>query len=297
MLEEKSKGAQQASGTAVATAFMRALAACDERQSIRGRDNLAVIFLPDDQRQLLSDPATRAWVLQEKVAPGAYAFMIARTAYFDEAARQALQEDLAQIVMLGAGYDSRAYRFANLIHQTLLFELETASTQARKLDCLRQAAIAIPEHVRFVPIRLGADDLFAALRAAGYSSDKPTLFLWEGVTYYLGAEIVNGILSSIRSNAAAGSLVCFDYAAISHSALEEKGAKELRGLMQSEHADEPARFGIPAGEIANVLGSKGFAIRNHLTATEMQARYLPGIESKEIGKIPELFCLVCAEIK
>ncbi len=297
MVEETSKQTQQASGTAIATAFMRALAACDERETIRGRDDLARIFLPDDQRKLLSDPAARAWVLQNKVAPGAYAFMIARTAYFDEAVQQALQEDLPQIVILGAGYDGRPYRFAGLIHQTILFELDTTATQARKQECLLQAGIGISAQVRFVPLQLGADDLFASLRAAGYDSGKRTLFIWEGVTYYLGAEIVNGVLSAIRSNAAVGSLICCDYAAVSRSALEEKGAKEIRGLMQSEHADEPAKFGIPAGEIAHVLGSKGFAIRNHMTAAEMQARYIPKTGANDVGKIPELFCLVCAEAK
>lgn len=68
---------QQASGTAMATAFMRALGASDPRESIRGKDSLAEIFLIEEQKKPLRDPAARAWVMQNKVAPGAYEFMIA----------------------------------------------------------------------------------------------------------------------------------------------------------------------------------------------------------------------------
>jgi len=104
---------KQASGTAMATAFMRALAACDPREEIRGNDTLAEIFLTEEQKKPLRDSAARAWVLHNRVAPGAYEFMIARTAFFDQIVEQALEENIGQVVLLGAGYDSRPYRFAD----------------------------------------------------------------------------------------------------------------------------------------------------------------------------------------
>ncbi len=284
-----------ASGTALATAFMRALAAADTRFHLRRGDDLAKIFLPDDQRKLIEAPETRLWVLQNKVASGAYAFMIARTAFFDEAVQQALKDGLPQIVILGAGYDSRAYRFENLIRETRFFELDMESTQARKQDHLRQAGVQVHEQVRFVPIDLGTDDLAEKLLEAGYRREQKALFIWEGVTYYLTADTVNTVLSAISGNCASGSTLCFDYAAISNEALEEKGARELRQLMRSQHADEPAKFGIAEGELETVLGRKALVVREHFTAVEMQRRYLPGISPGEIGAIPRLFCLVRAD--
>ena len=56
------------------------------------------------------------------------AFMTARAAFFDKKFKQALEADIPQIILLGAGYDSRAYRFADLIHGTRVFELDTAPT-------------------------------------------------------------------------------------------------------------------------------------------------------------------------
>jgi len=93
---------KQASGTALAAAFMRALAARDPRKEIRGNDYLGEIFPEENQKKPLKDPAVRDWVLQNKLTPGAYEFMIARTAFFDRIVEQALKENIEQVVFLGA---------------------------------------------------------------------------------------------------------------------------------------------------------------------------------------------------
>jgi|GEM_PF-1392494 len=78
------------SETAMATAAMRALAAHGERDEIRGADHLAELFLTETRKAPLQDPAVRQWVMKNKIAPGAYEFMIARTAFFDHVVRDAL---------------------------------------------------------------------------------------------------------------------------------------------------------------------------------------------------------------
>ncbi len=296
MSEDKSLD-KQASGTAMATAFMRALAAYDPRKEIRGSDNLAEIFLIDEQKKPLKDMAARAWVMQNKVTPGAYEFMIARTAFFDQIVEQALKENVAQMVFLGAGYDSRPYRFERFIQDTIIFELDTKPTQQRKQDCLQQAQISISKQIRFVLINFDTDNLMDKLVEAGFSREKRTLFVWEGVTYYLSAEVVENMLSVIKENAPSGSSICFDYAALSSEALNEHNAKELRNHMSSQHANEPTKFGIRAGEIDTFLAKKDFGVLMHLTADEMTKKYLSGDGHLEIGKVPSLFCLVHAKVK
>lgn len=179
---------EQASGTAMDTAFMRALAACDPRKEIAGGDQLAEIFLDDERRKPLKDPAIRAWIMRNKLTPGAYEFMIVRTAYMDEVVKKALNENIGQIVFLGAGYDSRPYRFRSLIQDTVLFELDTRLTQERKKACLQRAQVEVPDRVRFVPVNFEAADLQARLAEAGYCPAKSGLFIWEGVSYYLTPE-------------------------------------------------------------------------------------------------------------
>jgi methyltransferase (TIGR00027 family) len=281
----------------MATAYMRALTASDPRQEIRGGDDLAEIFLTDEQRNSLKDPVARAWVLQNRITPGAYEFMLARTSFFDQIVRDALLENVGQVVFLGAGYDSRPYRFGKLIQDTLLFEVDTGPTQDRKRDCLRAAQIPIPGQIRFVPLNFDTEDLADGLFKAGFSQRKSTLFVWEGVTYYLNADVVNSMLAFVRSAVPLGSSICFDYAALSVEALNENRAREIRKLLHSQYSNEPTRFGIPAGEIESFLASRGFAVVQHLTAAEMTGKYLSARDHLELGEVPPLFCLVHAKSK
>jgi len=293
-MTEKSPLEKQASGTAMATAFMRALAAYDPRKEIRGNDYLAEIFLEEEQKKPLKDPAIRAWVMKNRSAPGAYEFMIARTAFFDRIVEQAFKENIDQMVLLGAGYDSRPYRFRKSIQDTKIFELDGKPTQQRKKEYLQRAEISISEQISFVPINFETDNLRETLTEAGFSQGKKTLFIWEGVTYYLSREAVDNMLAFVRSNSPSGSSISFDYASLSDEALNEDGAKELRKHMQSRYSNEPTRFGIRAGKIEAFLAERGFEVVEHLTAAEMNEKYLSIRGSSDLGKVPSLFCLVYA---
>jgi methyltransferase (TIGR00027 family) len=295
-MAEKSSLKNQASGTAMATAFMRALAAHDPRKEMKGEDYLAEIFLEEREKKPLKDPTVRAWVMRNKLAPGAYEFMIARTAFFDRIVEQALKGNIEQVVLLGAGYDSRPYRFSQFIRDTKIFELDAKPTQDRKREYLHRAEISISEQISFVPINFETDHLRETLTEAGYSQEKKTLFIWEGVTYYLSSEAVDNMLAFVRSNSPPGSSISFDYASLSDKALNEDGAKELRKHMQSKYSSEPTKFGIQAGEIEAFLAERGFEVIEHLTAAEMSEKFLSVSSDLEVGKVPSLFCLVHATV-
>jgi methyltransferase (TIGR00027 family) len=288
--------AMQASGTAMATAFLRALAASDPRADIRGNDSLAEIFLDAERCRPLHDPQLRAWLMQNRIAAGAYEFMIARTAFFDEVFTQALKAGVSQVVLLGAGYDSRPYRFADQTGRARIFELDGAPTQVRKLDCLRAAGVSIPAQVALVAVDFEKDDLASSLLQAGFRPQQTSLFLWEGVTYYLSAGAVDYMLAFVSSHSPAGSAIAFDYAALSGQALKETGARELRSHLQSQHSNEPIKFGIPADGIGTFLKERGFDAIRHLTAAEMREKYLAGSRYPELNDPPSLLCLVQAQV-
>lgn len=295
-MTEMSSLERQASGTALATAFMRALAATDPRKEIRGKDYVAEIFLEEDQKKPLKDPAIRAWVMRNKIAPGAYEFMLARSAFFDRVVEHALKENMAQIVLLGAGYDSRPYRFKEIIQETRILELDAEPTQQRKKECLRRAETSVSEKIAFVPINFETDDLGDRLMEAGFSQAKKALFIWEGVTYYLSAEVVDKVLAVVRFHSPSGSSIAFDYASLSNEALNENGAKELRRHMRTRHSREPTKFGMRAGRIGAFLEERGFEVIEHLTAADMHEKYLSIGGHSDIGKVPSLFCLVHAAV-
>jgi O-methyltransferase involved in polyketide biosynthesis len=110
-------------------------------------------------------------------------------------------------------------------------------------------------------------------------------------------EVVNNMLLFVKEISCSGSSICFDYAALSDKALNERNAKELRDHMRSQYANEPTKFGIKTGEIGLFLAEKGFEVVEHLTADEMTKRFLPSDSHLDIGKIPSLFCLVQANVK
>lgn len=280
----------------MATATMRALAAHDERDEIRGADYLAEIFLSEDQKAPLKDPTVMQWVMKNKVAPGAYEFMIARTAFFDHVVRDALVQNIPQIVLLGAGYDSRPYRFEALAQETRIFELDARPTQLRKREVLEKARIPFPAHLEFVPIDFNRDNLQDTLLAAGFARDQRALFIWEGVTYYLSRQVVEDTLVAIRSISRATSSICFDYASLSAEALNEEGAKKLREHMKSQYSAEPTKFGIPQGKLEPFLAERGYVVIDHLSASEMEARYLTLRDGSIAGKVPALFALVHAAL-
>ncbi len=286
----------QVSGTAAATAFLRALAACDPREDIRGADGLAEIFLEEKEIKALKDPALRAWMLHHQIAPGAYEFMIARTAFFDHIFAQALRDHLEQIVLLGAGYDSRSYRFAAPIQSARIFELDALPTQQRKRACLQQAGVPISPQISFVPINFETDDLREVLIGAGFKRESRTLFIWEGVSYYLSAAAVDHVLACVKALSSAGSSIGFDYAAISAEVLSDAGVKEFRQHMRTQYADEPTRFYLHTGTIETFLAERGFQIVEHLTASDMNERYLAANRYPDLGRVSPLFCFVHARV-
>ena len=113
-----------------------------------------------------------------------------RTRYIDDTVRAALDAGLRQIVLLGAGFDCRGLRMAEIPSAgATVFEVDFDSQLATKRAILQRAGIGIPSHVRHVPCNLSeesfADSLAADLAAAGFQSGRGALFLWEGVVSYL----------------------------------------------------------------------------------------------------------------
>lgn len=284
------------SETAMGAATLRFLATLDPREEIAGPDILAEIFIPEDRKAPLRDPSTRQWVIKNRIPPGMYEFLIARTAFFDQVVQQALRDNIPQIVFLGAGYDSRSYRFRELIRDTRIFELDIQPTQQRKMALLHQAGVPIPAQLVFVSINFNTDNIEDSLYRAGFEKNKKSLFVWEGVTPYLSEKVIEETLSIIASVSPAGSRIGFDYESQLPGLSGDEDVKRIRNYMRSRHADEPVLFGIEKGKIESFLSSRGYQIVDQLSSTDMERRYLPLHDGTLAGKIPVLFSLVLASV-
>jgi methyltransferase (TIGR00027 family) len=229
--------------------------------------------------------------------PGMYEYVVARTSYFDNIVQQALQNNTSQIVFLGAGYDTRAYRFKDLIDsKTKIFELDIHTTQEQKIKLLNQNNISIPEQLTFVPINFNKETLESVLAKYGYGNGQTNLFIWEGVSYYLSSKEVDDILSFIKKSSAINSTVCFDYATFWPEMMDAHGVKELIETMKKKYSGETTKFGIERGKMKSFLAERGFKIIDHMTAEEMERKYLMLRDGSLAGKVIGIFCFAHASV-
>lgn len=186
----------------------------------------------------------------------------ARQTFYDRVVDRSLT-DVGQFVVLGAGFDTRALRLPPAA-RIRSFEVDTPRTLTVKREALARAGLD-PTGVRFVPANFEQQDWLTRLVAAGFDPDRPTLFLWEGVTPYLDRAAVEDTLHTI-ADVARGSVLAFDY--VTTKVLESR-ALPLRLVRASLRAGgEPLRFGVdstpPAREqLAAVLRSCGLLLDEH----------------------------------
>lgn len=133
-----------------------------------------------------------------------------RTRFFDDAMLSYLGK-VDQVVVLGAGWDTRSYELVKGA-EARAFEADAPETQAQKRQSLAAANIDASDVV-FVPTDFNEESWLDALERVGFDPDKPTFVLWEGVTYYLEAEAVEATLQTVAERLAPGSAIAFDYPA------------------------------------------------------------------------------------
>lgn len=242
---------------------------------------------PADKR-LFHDPYARRFVsgglfhlvnffyrlgLGERKGPGVWEFLVARERYIDDFLLEGLAGGIEQLVILGAGFDARAYRFEALRRQGVrIFEVDHPATQAVKLEKLKAVFGKAPAHVTYVGIDFNSETLADRLAECGYDEGRKSLFIWQGVTQYLAPASVDETLAFIRHHSGPGSSVIFDYA---DPATLSGGGKhgEVRSMRRySSLTGEDLVFGVPIGEMESFLRERGYTqIRNadHQTLEEL----------------------------
>jgi methyltransferase (TIGR00027 family) len=166
------------------------------------------VFLLPIYRLLIRAPRlTRR--LFDGATPGAVAYFNARTRHIDAIVRERIAAGLDQLVVLGAGFDSRAMRFDAQLGQTRVFEVDVADVIALKGRHLAAAGRHLPRQVVQVAIDFSTERLDKLL-SHGFRPAARTLFLWEGVTTYLRDDDVSGVLRFVREHGGPGSTL-FDY--------------------------------------------------------------------------------------
>lgn len=252
--------------TAEATLVFRAVESRRPPTKRIANDYLAPLFLPPQAtvigRTKIPEPIAR-W-LYNLGFPGVETYLATRTRYFDECFKTSIENGITQVVVLGAGYDSRAYRFSSINPDCCVFEVDHPATQQVKKEVVRRCFGELPKQIQYVPIDFHQESLECALHHRGYDATAQTLFLWEGVTYYISSDAVDATLKYITRNSARKSLVVFDYTLpqVIEGRCWRREAILWRKTLVSR--GEPILFGIENDTIQAFLSKRGFCkIRTH----------------------------------
>jgi methyltransferase (TIGR00027 family) len=266
------------STTAEGAAFCRALGARERSPALRNPDHLAHHFVTRTGWRVGLLPVVRHLARRdvERRLPGALLLHQVRTRVFDELTLTAAGEGAKQVVVLGAGGDSRPYRFRRELEQVRVFEVDHPETGAWKQACVRRMLGRLPDHVRYVPLHFGSEVLAGALAAAGFDSRLRTFFLWEGVTMYLRREGVDATLSLV-ARSVEGSSVAFDFLyadAVDHPDRFE-GATAQASFAASR--GEPFTFGLSPvpDDLASFVKARGLDLASSWGHLDLRAAY-PG---------------------
>lgn len=279
--EVKKKGS---SLTAENVAFVRALESFKSESERICYDPYAIRFLSQGYLKFLemaaSDPSKTPF-------PGVHNSLSARVRYFDDFVKKFIDGGLEQLVIMGAGYDTRAYRIEGLKDKVRIFEVDHPGTQNVKMEKIKDIFGSLPDHVVYVSVDFGTEDFGQRLIEHGYERSQKTVFIMEGLIYYLSPEAVDEMLSFIAENSRKGSAIIFDY-------VHESSINKTNGIcgVQCTACDqtailnakkdmarqgEPYKFGIKEGILEAFIAQRGFSQVCNVTSEDYKKIYFQGI--------------------
>lgn len=263
--------------TAEAATLLRAAGALIADPALRGPDTLAGRFIPWSTRAsaLVKVPGLRLLLLAalRRRMPGALWFEVVRTRHMDAVVAAEVAAGARQVVVLGAGLDSRPYRMD--LAGASVYEVDHPAMSAVKRRRLRAVFGSVPPGVRYATADLEADGLAESLAGCGFDPAARTVAVLSGVAPYLSPEGVDRTLRWVAT-LGRGSAVVFDYCWQEVIDGDTRHADALDVVRWVAARGEPWRSGIPEGGVAAYLAERGLHLAEDLAIPDARDRHLPG---------------------
>lgn len=212
--------------------------------------------------------------------PGPRLSGVVRTHVIDDLVRNAISNGCTQLVLLGAGYDTRATRLAEAA-STQVFEIDHPDTQTHK----RKTLGATPAHVRYIPVDFERDSLAEALAGAGVGPAKRSCVVWEGIFSYLSARAIDLTLAALIETCAPGSTVILTY--VDQRVLDQPDPWPEPWVTAVHNVAEPFRTGLHPEHAAAFFAKRNLTLCRDETTTEAAAR----LQVADSHTIPSLYHL------
>lgn len=278
------------SRTCIFVAAARALGAREPDPAVRNPDYLAEKLIAAADLALIAEAPLAKYCFDgyESAKNDSEAFptiwmMLARTRFIDDALQRAVASGVSQVVFLGAGLDTRAYRLRDLLHSCKVVEADAPATQQHKLERLNRAGIPRPDNLTYCALDLLAPDLSQTLQQAGLDPREPTFFTLEGVVMYLPEATVRKTLRAIAAFGGPGTRLVVDY----HSAKNP----EIAHSMFHHRFELFARWGEPwlfsvLQDPSEFFASQGLRLVQNVTFMDpaFMAKYLTASNGEVFGR-------------
>lgn len=252
--------------------------------SLDYKDDYARLFLYRKNRILsaLRPTYVRKYILN-KISPGCHNFIYIRTRLIDDTLVSLVKKGLRQVIILGAGYDSRALRFNQQLLNCKVYEFDLERTQNYKIQRLKDHTVRIPENLSFVSIDFTRETLESRLQQVDISFQEPTLVIWEGVSYYLSKKDVSNVLGFLSDKFSKLNLI-FDYTTSDfvNGDTSTYGAKEVQNWLKK--INEPFRFGLSPDEMNEFVKELGYKVAFNKSPEQTEKEFL-----QPLGKIEKTY--------
>ena len=253
--------------------------------------------LPVDQR-VISDPLAHYYAgeagmrmvkMMQAINPNIRKAIALRARYIDDYSRQCIKEGFEQVVLLGAGYDSRYVRLPEFRRATI-FEMDLQSTQVIKKALTRRLYGRLPHNVNYIAIDFSKDSVTEKLMTAGFQFHRKTLFIWEGVILFLNQDIIEETLGNLIGLGTDNRII-FDFVPpeLIDDETDYMGNREL--LQLCANVQEPLTFGCQPNRMKGILQGLGFGNVNTISMQEANMIYCGS------DKIENCYYFATAEVK
>jgi methyltransferase (TIGR00027 family) len=268
---------QTVSRTALGTAICRLIEQYQPEKTRLFYDPVAKELVGAPIRFLMQFASMRTLTMKQTdaVAKGIYGVQICRTRYIDDAVRAAISQGTKQLVILGAGYDTRPYRLPEM-ESVKVFEVDLPTVQNDKKMKLQKYLGRLPDHVSFIPIDFDTQTLETVFSGTAFNPAKPAIFVWEGVTQYISEEAVRETLAFVGESAL-GSIIVFTY--VLKSIIERRS--DIPGadhLMDTVAKQSPWVFGLEPSDISDFLKPYHLSLIADVGNVDYQEEYLKPVE-------------------
>lgn len=224
-------------------------------------------FLKEEGLDLQSNEDKLNWIVHHHLAPTP----IGRSRFTEDALKLAIQLGVTQYVILGAGYDTFAFREPNLLDHIKVFELDHPFTQIEKLKRIKEMKLIKHHNHCFISMDFEVDQLKDVLLEGGFDPKALTFVSWLGVTYYLELNVIQENLMNLSEILCQGSSLVFDYS--DEKIVNTTSQRALKMMAMAEQSGEKMKSFLSYSQINQCLDHVNMAIYEHLSPEQIQARF------------------------